>query len=123
MTGVERIAAERKRQIEAEGWTAEHDAAHETPEALAVAAGCYACPPWAREMHERPVWEWSGGARHPDTYLRPSGRTVTVPVLWPWDAEWWKPTPGNRIRELEKAGALIAAEIDRLLGDKEEHDE
>jgi hypothetical protein len=26
----------------------------------------------------------------------------------------WKPTPGNRIRELEKAGALIAAEIDRL---------
>ncbi len=32
---------------------------------------------------------------------------------WPWDAEWWKPS--SRIRDLEKAGALIAAEIDRLL--------
>jgi hypothetical protein len=31
---------------------------------------------------------------------------------WPWRWEWWK--PGNRVRELEKAGALIAAEIDRL---------
>jgi hypothetical protein len=28
---------------------------------------------------------------------------------------WYKPSPENRIRELEKAGALIAAEIDRLL--------
>lgn len=118
MTGIERIAAERKRQIEVEGWTPEHDADHETLEALAVAAGCYAYPPWAREMHERPVLEWSGGARQSDTYLRPSGRTESVPVLWPWDAEWWKPTPDNRIRELEKAGALIAAEIDRLLAGK-----
>ena len=34
------------------------------------------------------------------------------PLPWPWDADWWK--PGDRIRELTKAGALIAAEIDRL---------
>jgi len=26
----------------------------------------------------------------------------------------WKPTPDDRVRELVKAGALIAAEIDRL---------
>ena len=32
--------------------------------------------------------------------------------------EWWKPTPKNRVRELVKAGALIAAEIDRLQRDK-----
>ena len=32
-----------------------------------------------------------------------------------WDDTWWKPTPDNRIKELIKAGALIAAEIDRLL--------
>ena len=31
---------------------------------------------------------------------------------WPWDMEWWKPT--TTIRNLTKAGALIAAEIDRL---------
>lgn len=33
---------------------------------------------------------------------------------WPksWDEKWYK--PGDRISELKKAGALIAAEIDRL---------
>jgi hypothetical protein len=32
---------------------------------------------------------------------------------WPWDEKWWKPST-NPIRNLVKAGALIAAEIDRL---------
>lgn len=34
---------------------------------------------------------------------------------WPegWDKKWYK--PGDRIDELKRAGALIAAEIDRLL--------
>jgi hypothetical protein len=32
----------------------------------------------------------------------------------PWGESWWKPTPEDRVRELVKAGALIAAEIDRL---------
>lgn len=32
---------------------------------------------------------------------------------WPWAIHWWKPS-GSRIRDLTKAGALIAAEIDRL---------
>jgi hypothetical protein len=32
--------------------------------------------------------------------------------LWPWHEKWWK--PGDRRRDLEKAGALIAAEIDRI---------
>jgi len=42
---------------------------------------------------------------------------------FPWDKSWWKPLDTNpnqmtvedRIRHLEKAGALLAAEIDRLL--------
>jgi hypothetical protein len=37
-----------------------------------------------------------------------------IPCGWPWDAEWFRPVPKDRIRELVKAGALIAAEIDRL---------
>jgi hypothetical protein len=41
MTGAELIAAERQRQIEVEGWTPEHDAAHDGGE-LAIAAACYA---------------------------------------------------------------------------------
>jgi hypothetical protein len=32
---------------------------------------------------------------------------------WPWEGKWWKPS-SDTIRDLVKAGALIAAEIDRL---------
>ncbi len=42
-TGIELITAERKRQIEKEGWTPEHDAEH-TDGSLALAAVCYAAP-------------------------------------------------------------------------------
>jgi hypothetical protein len=34
------------------------------------------------------------------------------PGLWPWGDQWWKPSTPER--NLEKAGALIAAEIDRI---------
>lgn len=89
VNGIDLIAAERKRQVEQEGWTPAHDRRHEDGE-LAFAAACYALPEAAR------------------------GIIVVTPKFWPWDLEWWKPTPDDRIRELQKAGALIAAEIDRL---------
>lgn len=91
-TGVELIAEERQRQIEVEGWTAEHDDNHIYGD-LARAAACYAMPHDDRRVD--------------DTF-------VGIPILWPWAANWWKPSPENRIRELQKAGALIAAEIDRI---------
>ena len=90
MSGVELIAAERRRQIEIEGRTAEHDARH-WDDALARAAVCYAIPP-----SERPLF------------------SSDPPRLWPWLKVEWKPVPNDRVRELVKAGALIAAEIDRL---------
>jgi hypothetical protein len=34
--------------------------------------------------------------------------------LWPWSEGAWKPTPGDPVRQLVKAGALIAAAIDAL---------
>lgn len=85
-TGIELIAEERQRQIDVEGWMAEHDDRHIKGE-LANAAACYA---------RYPHFPWPN-------------------KNWPWSIEWWKPTPKNRIRELQKAGALVAAEIDRLL--------
>ncbi len=91
LTGAELIAAERSRQIEAEGWSPEHDAEH-CDDDLALAAACYATPYNFRDPH---------------------GRTGVPPQLWPWGRSDWKPT-ADRIRELVKAGALIAAEIDRL---------
>jgi hypothetical protein len=94
--GAIHIAAERTRQIEKEGWTAEHDDEHDGGE-LAKAAACYAL-------------------RGENAVIGRDAVTIELSkLLWPWDWKWWSPTPNNRIRELEKAGALIAAEIDRLL--------
>jgi hypothetical protein len=93
--GADLIAAERQRQISAEGWTPEHDDAHTWP-SLAVAAACYATPASLRDCHVR-----DGIPQEPRT--------------WPWAGRFWKPTPDDRVRELVKAGALIAAEIDRLV--------
>lgn len=110
-TGIELITEERARQISAEGWTPEHDDDHELGE-MACAAACYATPKLDRKMEERV--ETRDNARGCSDPEEPYPVTVILPALWPWDAEWWKPCPEDRIRELIKAGALIAAEIDRL---------
>lgn len=89
-TGIELIAEERKRQIEVEGWTPEHDDAHQN-EQLANAAGCYALTPTQRYFD----------------YKR------NTPYAWPWSVDFWKPSPDRR-KDLIKAGALIVAELDRL---------
>jgi hypothetical protein len=90
--GAALIAAERRRQIESENWTPEHDDSHAKGE-MADAAACYAKVA-AMNSYPGPV-------------------PLDVPSNWPWDAEWWKPS-SDPIRNLVKAGALIAAEIDRL---------
>jgi hypothetical protein len=95
-SGVELIAAERTRQVEVEGWTPEHDAEH-AGESLALAACCYAAPPTMRKWR---IWSNTNPPK-------------SVPVLWPWGPTFWKPSE-DRVRELVKAGALIAAEIDRI---------
>lgn len=95
-SGVELIAVERRRQIEAKGWTPEHDDGHVDGE-LARAAACYA------------LGDGRIIAAGSSTPLAPSGA-----YIWPWAIVWWKPSRGDRLRELAKAGALIAAEIDRL---------
>lgn len=85
-SGAQLIALERERQKQIEGWTLEHDDAHEAEEIL-QAAICYCA--------------------HAATY-----EINLSDVPWPWAQAWWK--PANPVRDLTKAGALIAAEIDRL---------
>ena len=102
-TGVDLIAEERQRQIDKEGWTADHDDSHYDNN-LAVAAAAYALPANARTFANY------GTPENP----------VYLPLFWPFDPEWWKPSPNDRIKELKKAGALIAAEIDRLLRQEED---
>jgi len=84
MTGVELIAAERQRQMDHEGWSPYHDDTH-TRGQLARAAARYA--------------------------IQHTNVSVTT-IRWPWAWAWWKPK--DPIRNLVRAGALIAAEIDRI---------
>jgi len=91
--GAALIHNERMRQIEDEGWSPEHDDSH-TDQSLACAATCYAMPP---KRGEPPEFDYRRS-------------------FWPdsLPSKWFKPSRGNRTRELAKAGALIAAEMDRL---------
>lgn len=95
MSGVEMISAERQRQIEAEGWTPEHDAEYMDGD-LVSAAMCYADHAAGGDWLHDLGWTGEG-----------------VPPNWPWHRDWWKPSD-DPIRNLVKAGALIAAEIDRV---------
>ncbi|KVQ12031.1 hypothetical protein WJ99_13890 [Burkholderia ubonensis] len=78
------VLAERRRHVEQEGWTPEHDDQH-TDGAMAHAAACYAYPELTAIAGLRP---------------------------WPWDTTWWKPSAPRR--NLVKAVALGIAEIERL---------
>lgn len=87
------VLAERRRQIEAEGYSPAHDDEHVCDEIAALAC-FYAMPPGVRE--------WSA----PDGYgvtlgcaVRPCG---------------WEAKTGDRRDELVKAGALVLAEIERI---------
>lgn len=101
------IAAERRRQVEGESWTSSHDDGHDSGE-LALAAACYAIESAGRSSVEYRLGHAGGLEVNVDT----------AGLYWPWTKEWWKPT--TEIRNLVKAGALIAAEIDRRLRAGEE---
>lgn len=89
-TGIERIADERARQISVEGWSPLHDQQYLRGQLVdASLSYIYAAINVGHPAMQNP------------------------PIEWPWDSEWWKPSD-DPIRNLEKAGALIAAEIDRL---------
>lgn len=82
------VLAERQRQISAEGWTPESDDRYAEGD-MSDAAGCYALHAFFAEAP-----------------------TSSPPAWWPWAAHWWKPSTPRR--DLEKAGALILAEIERI---------
>ena len=93
------VLAERRRQIEAEGWSPKHDDEHDAGQ-LALAAGSYAIVAGLHPNSRRAF-----ASRNRDGNLAPWPN-------WPWSTLWWKPT--DRRRDLVKAGALILAEIERL---------
>lgn len=86
--GVTAIAQERRRQIEGERFDPGADLRYSQGE-LARAAACYV------------------GLVARDA----NSESTPCPTEWPWARCWWKPK--DRRRNLVRAGALIAAEIDR----------
>ncbi len=95
------VIAERYRQIEVEGWSAEHDDFH-APGELAIAGASYAMGAMLR-MHDG------------------DHAIAEMPETWPWQPEWWKPRDFRR--DLVRAAALILAEgekFDRLKTRKRE---
>lgn len=95
------IAAERVRQITEKGWTAEHDAGHATELVYAGASYFEA----AEAIRYLPEGE--------DPAAAAEQMRMQPPLNWPWDAEQWHPS-ADPVRNLVKAGALIAAAIDSL---------
>lgn len=93
MSVIDEIAAERRRQIEEEAWTPEHDDEHRRGE-LAAAAAVYALN--TVDVHE--------GLKGDQLRM--------YRFFWPWEPEWWKPK--SRRADLIRAAALIVAEIQRL---------
>ena len=85
------VQAERRRQVEVEGWTPEHDDKHSHGQ-MARAAACYAL----------------AGSSAPSD----GTAALLVSLAWPWDEQWWKPSTARR--DLVKACALALAEIERL---------
>lgn len=82
--GINLIAQERQRQQSEKGFTLKSDTQYANDE-LVKAAMCY---------------------------LKAQSQHAIMPGIWPWGKIHWKPK--DRKRNLIKAGALIAAEIDRL---------
>ena len=95
--GVRAIADERLRQVDKKGWAADHDDIHSLGE-MAGAAACYALN--------------ACGFTNPHTIEAARLNVTHKTRVWPWADTYWEPS--NKLRDLEKAGALIAAEIDRL---------
>ncbi|MCO2282477.1 hypothetical protein FA265_20160 [Pseudomonas aeruginosa] len=85
------VQVERRRQVEAEGWTPEHDDEHSHGQ-MARAAACYAL----------------AGSSAPND----GTAALLVSLAWPWDEQWWKPSTARR--DMVKACALGLAEIERL---------
>jgi len=100
--GADLIVAERRRQIEVEGWMPEHDDGHDDASLAVIAA--------ALAVHGTDAVVVDAGGRGTPGAVNELGEQQ--------DGDCWgllAKHGANRVRALAIAGALIAAEIDRLL--------
>jgi len=88
-SGIALIQEEREQQATREHFSAEHDSQWESGELRRAAVAYLLANDVPLNITEHQALFW-----------------------WPWDLFWWKPK--DKISNLVRAGALIAAEIDRL---------
>lgn len=108
-TGIELIAEERQRQIEVKGYDADHDEM-ESAFQLSAAAGLFIANAQNKDFKDHTHYDMMGNI------CRFQFREIDTKK---WKEEWpWPDHDGREdsdiLTSLIKAGALIAAEIDRL---------
>lgn len=96
--GIELIAEERQEQIEKHGKTSDHDDKYSKEELANAAVVC---------LDDELYW------KEEDIHGPESG-CITFHVCRMDEKEWKLPLGKGRIHQLKVAGALIAAEIDRI---------
>lgn len=92
MSGAELIAQERAEQQERHGYTPDSDRQYDGHELTDAAQSYVLAAVWAE---------------------REGAPLEAPPSEWPWEDRFWKPSD-DPVHNLAKAGALIAAEIDRI---------
>lgn len=108
-SGIELIADERQRQIEVEGYSVQHDSQHDFRE-LTSAARTYIDAAILTTKSEE-IGNSNEASISWHKYNEPF-EWKYLKLGWPWEEESFKPT--TSLKDLIKAGALIAAAIDRL---------
>lgn len=102
------IAAERKHQVEDEGWSSDHDDCHHAG-VLAAAGACYAAN---ASMDANPFGLLSECDDPLDSEAVRGPSRIDIIESWPFHLSWFKTTTPRR--DLIKAAALIVAEIERI---------
>lgn len=97
------ILAERRRQRAVEGYDNAHDDGHVDGELRIVAQAYYWHAVGSNSLAYQLVPIVDAKTGKPET---------KIPLPWPWAPKWWKPKTPER--DLERAGALCVAEIERL---------
>lgn len=99
--GIDLIAEERQRQIDVEGYSAQHDSQHNASDFV------YAAISYAESAIVGINCIEIGNTNETEIMLRKVEMGKNYPFGWDFK-------PSTNVRDLVKAGALIAAAIDRL---------
>ena len=99
--GIDLIAEERQRQIDVEGYNQQHDSQHKVSELI------YAAIAYLESAKVGVNCAEMGNTNEDEIMMRKVGMGIHYPFGWDFK-------PSTNVRDLVKAGALIAAAIDRI---------